>query len=134
MRGILPSSYVPWFQEYRVFQRWLKFAGWEALLLLQDITVRRRLVFMFCAADLLHEALFRILVNDIEMFLFSHFHNKSGWPSGLRRCVKVAVYICRRGFKSHFRQTFFPPEKYLYENYFFFSVRLGYLDVIIIIP
>ena len=26
---------------------------------------------------------------------------KSGWPSGLRRCVKVAVYSCRRGFESH---------------------------------
>ena len=26
----------------------------------------------------------------------------SGWPSGLRRCVQVAVYFCRRGFESHF--------------------------------
>ena len=26
----------------------------------------------------------------------------SGWPSGLRRCVQVAVYLCRRGFESHF--------------------------------
>ena len=26
---------------------------------------------------------------------------KSGWPSGLRRCVKVAVCSCRRGFESH---------------------------------
>ncbi len=26
----------------------------------------------------------------------------SGWPSGLRRCVQVAVYSCRRGFESHF--------------------------------
>ena len=25
----------------------------------------------------------------------------SGWPSGLRRCVQVAVYSCRRGFESH---------------------------------
>ena len=29
---------------------------------------------------------------------------QSGWPSGLRRCVQVAVYICRRGFESHFWQ------------------------------
>ena len=26
----------------------------------------------------------------------------SGWPSGLRRCVQVAVYLGRRGFESHF--------------------------------
>ena len=30
--------------------------------------------------------------------------SKSGWPSGLRRCVQVAVYFCRRGFESHFWQ------------------------------
>ena len=29
-------------------------------------------------------------------------HCVSGWPSGLRRCVQVAVYFCRRGFESHF--------------------------------
>ena len=29
---------------------------------------------------------------------------QSGWPSGLRRCVQVAVYLCRRGFESHFWQ------------------------------
>ena len=28
--------------------------------------------------------------------------NKSGWPSGLRRCVQVAVHFCGRGFESHF--------------------------------
>ena len=33
--------------------------------------------------------------------------NMSGWPSGLRRCVQVAVYICRRGFESHFWHTFY---------------------------
>ena len=33
--------------------------------------------------------------------------NQSGWPSGLRRCVQVAVYSCRRGFKSHFWQIVF---------------------------
>ena len=27
---------------------------------------------------------------------------KSGWPSGLRRCVQVAVWFSRRGFESHF--------------------------------
>ena len=27
---------------------------------------------------------------------------KSGWPSGLRRCVQVAVHLCGRGFESHF--------------------------------
>ena len=26
----------------------------------------------------------------------------SGWTSGLRRCVQVAVYNCRRGFESRF--------------------------------
>ena len=25
----------------------------------------------------------------------------SEWPSGLRRCIQVAVYVSRRGFKSH---------------------------------
>ena len=25
----------------------------------------------------------------------------SGWPSGLRRCVQVAVHFCGRGFESH---------------------------------
>ncbi len=28
--------------------------------------------------------------------------DKSGWPSGLRRCVQVAVQFSGRGFKSHF--------------------------------
>ena len=32
---------------------------------------------------------------------------KSGWPSGLRRCVQVAVHFCGRGFESHFWQIFF---------------------------
>ena len=34
-------------------------------------------------------------------------YNKSGWPSGLRRCVQVAVHFCGRGFESHFWQYFF---------------------------
>ena len=33
---------------------------------------------------------------------------KSGWPSGLRRCVQVAVYSCRRGFESHSWHIFSP--------------------------
>ena len=41
-------------------------------------------------------------------WLLGHVHSsESGWPSGLRRCVQVAVYFCRRGFESHFWQTFF---------------------------
>ena len=31
----------------------------------------------------------------------------SGWPSGLRRCVQVAVHFCGRGFESHFWQYLF---------------------------
>ena len=31
----------------------------------------------------------------------------SGWPSGLRRCVQVAVHFCGRGFESHFWQHSF---------------------------
>ena len=33
----------------------------------------------------------------------------SGWPSGLRRCVQVAVHFCGRGFESHFWQNIFFP-------------------------
>ena len=32
---------------------------------------------------------------------------ESGWPSGLRRCVQVAVHFRGRGFESHFWQIFF---------------------------
>ena len=41
---------------------------------------------------------------NVQTFLnMIHFWKdcKSGWPSGLRRCVQVAVYSCRRGFESH---------------------------------
>ena len=31
-----------------------------------------------------------------------NFSVMSGWPSGLRRCVQVAVWFSRRGFESHF--------------------------------
>ena len=34
----------------------------------------------------------------------------SGWPSGLRRCVQVAVHFCGRGFESHFWQKLFLPK------------------------
>ena len=37
----------------------------------------------------------------------------SGWPSGLRRCVQVAVYNCRRGFESRFYKYF---RKYIIGN------------------
>ena len=30
------------------------------------------------------------------------YYRKSGWPSGLRRCVQVAVHFGGRGFESHF--------------------------------
>ena len=33
-------------------------------------------------------------------------NQQSGWPSGLRRCVQVAVHFCGRGFESHFWQSF----------------------------
>ena len=33
--------------------------------------------------------------------------NVAGWPSGLRRCVQVAVWFSRRGFESHFCQSCF---------------------------
>jgi hypothetical protein len=36
---------------------------------------------------------YNVIVND---------NIKSGWPSGLRRCVQVAVHFCGRGFESHF--------------------------------
>ena len=34
------------------------------------------------------------------------YPTRSGWPSGLRRCVQVAVHFCGRGFESHFWQHF----------------------------
>ena len=36
-------------------------------------------------------------------FNFVHI-SMSGWPSGLRRCVQVAVQFSGRGFESHFWQ------------------------------
>jgi hypothetical protein len=33
---------------------------------------------------------------------FSNINDKSGWPSGLRRCVQVAIHFCGRGFESLF--------------------------------
>ena len=43
----------------------------------------------------------------IPSLFFQSLTLKSGWPSGLRRYVQVVVYICRRGFKSHFWQKLF---------------------------
>ena len=37
---------------------------------------------------------------------YSHSNCMSGWPSGLRRCVQVAVHYCGRGFESHFWHLF----------------------------
>ena len=39
------------------------------------------------------------------VLIMKHDIVKSGWPSGLRRCVQVAVHFCGRGFESHFWQT-----------------------------
>ena len=36
------------------------------------------------------------------IFKINDFTTWSGWQSGLRRFVKVAVYNCRRGFESRF--------------------------------
>ena len=48
----------------------------------------------------------------------------SGWPSGLRRCVQVAVYSCRRGFESHFWHVIFFPS-------FFVGIPLLALSLVI---
>ena len=49
----------------------------------------------------------------------------SGWPSGLRRCVQVAVYSCRRGFESHSWQLIlFSPKTW----FFLLFVGLGVQD------
>ena len=42
--------------------------------------------------------------------------NKSGWPSGLRRCVQVAVWFSRRGFESHFWQYSFDSHEVNEQN------------------
>ena len=45
-------------------------------------------------------------------------HGWSGWPSGLRRCVQVAVCSCRRGFESHFwfYHFIFPSRCFIWQN------------------
>ena len=47
-----------------------------------------------------------IVIKLINTTIFYDPKNKSGWPSGLRRCVQVAVWFSRRGFESHFWQIF----------------------------
>ena len=52
------------------------------------------------------------------------YYRVSGWPSGLRRCVQVAVYSCRRGFESHSWHNFFffsSMKCFLSEVFFLFS-------------
>ena len=41
-----------------------------------------------------------IVINKVKYC--SICRRMSGWPSGLRRCVQVAVGFSRRGFESHF--------------------------------
>ena len=52
----------------------------------------------------------------------------SGWPSGLRRCVQVAVYNCRRGFESQHLTKYF--RKYMNRQHgccgIFWITRLKY--------
>ena len=43
----------------------------------------------------------------LSIWSSSLFYQLSGWPSGLRRCVQVAVWFSRRGFESHFWQMAF---------------------------
>ena len=57
------------------------------------------------------------------------YYRVSGWPSGLRRCVQVAVYSCRRGFESHFWHHFFFflfPNECLFSVVFFFLWQYDY--------
>ena len=52
--------------------------------------------------------MWRLILDEKKLVLpydFPTMHTfvcKSGWPSGLRRCVQVAVWFSRRGFESHF--------------------------------
>ena len=57
------------------------------------------------------EEIYKITDAVIDLY----FLDASGWPSGLRRCVQVAVRFSGRGFESHFWQTFFFLLKY-YES------------------
>ena len=51
--------------------------------------------------------------------------NGSGWPSGLRRCVQVAVYPCRRGSNP-------TPDKIVLFQKDSKSVRSQYLNKVLI--
>ena len=51
-----------------------------------------------------HFWLIELKLGDI---LWINLTLSSGWPSGLRRCVQVAVHLGGRGFKSHSWQLIF---------------------------
>ena len=55
----------------------------------------------FCSARF-HNNVVLVRIFIIEKRISDYSLLLSGWPSGLRRCVQVAVYSCRRGFESHF--------------------------------
>ena len=55
----------------------------------------------FCSARF-HNNVVPVRIFIIEKRISDNSLLLSGWPSGLRRCVQVAVYSCRRGFESHF--------------------------------
>ncbi|KRY40295.1 hypothetical protein T01_8134 [Trichinella spiralis] len=59
---------------------------------------------------------------DIMRFLMG-ISRQTRWPSGLRRCVQVAVHSCGRGFESHSCQDIFTT---LIANNFYDSVITGY--------
>ena len=59
----------------------------------------------FCSARF-HNNVVPVRIFIIEKRISDYSLLLSGWPSGLRRCVQVAVYSCRRGFESHFWHYF----------------------------
>ena len=61
----------------------------------------------FCSARF-HNNVVPVRIFIIEKRISDYSLLLSGWPSGLRRCVQVAVYSCRRGFESHFWHYFMP--------------------------
>ena len=55
-----------------------------------------------------HQFLVCLIIFQLKSFLYYFFRiEMSGWPSGLRRCVQVAVLFWGRGFESHFWQNSF---------------------------
>ena len=55
---------------------------------------------------------------SLENYFNSYAYVMSGWPSGLRRCVQVAVRFCGRGFESHFWQDLFVETLIFNKKYF----------------